>query len=101
GLLDPTLVEKPEIVRWWKGIKGCVGDVEAAKTNVCWNHDVLEAFATLVTSLVHYWIIARVFWIEPGGKLLALHDFMTAAPVEVVCRPIVKGLIDEMDAISL
>ena len=57
--------------------------------------------AALDASLIYDCIIADVVLIEICGELLTIYNVMAAVPVEIVCRPTVKGLIDASDAISL
>lgn len=57
--------------------------------------------AALDASLVYGFNVAYIVWIEIYVKLLTIYNVMTAGLVEIICRPVVKGLIYASDAISL
>lgn len=58
-------------------------------------------FAALDASLVYHFDVTDIVLIKICSKPLTLYDIMAAVTVEMVCRPIVKGLIYAPDAISL
>lgn len=58
-------------------------------------------FAALDAGLVYLFITTDIVMIEVCGKPLTLYNIMAAVTVEMVCRPIVKGLIYAPNAISL
>ena len=57
--------------------------------------------AALDASLIYDCNIANIILIEICGKLLTFYNVMATVPVEIVGRPLVKGLIYTVDAISL
>ena len=57
--------------------------------------------AALDASLVYDCNVAYIVWIEIYCKFLTVYNVMTADLVEIICRPMVKGLINASEAISL